>query len=218
MKTTKKAKIRTAVLIIISLFLIIFSLTSTIFIFIQYFFPNLLHSERYRGVVYYESNSYEQFGIGMNRYGKLASNYLPNYSEISKEATYIDFYYNDSSSFMLHFVSVCVGVRYEKDTYNSKIYEIKQVGEGLGDHTATETKSILLSQEKRLNGEIIYYIAEYSDMDCAIMYWVVIIGKDCYDGNPSFSCLLDDTRMVYTEFWQDLHPIANEKWRSWTKT
>ena len=195
---------------IIIIITVVTIITIIVFVFLlnRYFFPSL-HSEEYRGIEYYENNSYESFGFGLNRYGKIASNYLPDYSEVSEGATYVDFYYKDSSNFLYEYVSVAVGVRYEEDVYESKVSEIKQMGSDFGSVSATDTEGRLISQKRRINGEITYYVVEYSDTDKAIMYWVVFSDND-YDGKANLSFLTDDTMMIFTEFWQYLHPITTE--------
>ena len=189
---------------------IIVVITVIVFVFMlnRYFFPSL-HSEQHRGVEYYQNNSYESFGFGLNSYGKIASNYLPDYSEISEGATYIDFYYKDSSNFLYEYVFVAVGARYEEDTYESKIAEIKQMGKDFGTVSTTDIAGRLISQKRRINGEMMYYVVEYSDLDNAIMYWVVFSDYD-YDEKANLSFLTGDTMIIFTEFWQYLHPITTE--------
>ncbi len=172
-----------------------------------YFFPSLLHSEEHRGIEYYEDNSYERFGIGTNRYGKLASKYLPNYSEISKEAIYVDFCYKDSSIFNYEYVFVAVGVRYEEETYILKRDEIISQSSNFGERSTLDVYGRLLSQKRRINGEMLYYVVEYSDTDKAIMHWLVF-SSDNYNGEANLFLLMDDTNIIFTEFWQCLHPIT----------
>ena len=104
---------------------------------------------------------------------------------------------------------MAVGVRYEEDVYESKVNEIKKIGSDFGSVGATDTEGILISQKRRINGEMMYYVVEYSDTDKAIMYWVVFSDND-YEGNANLFFLTDDTMMIFTEFWQYLHPITTE--------
>ena len=179
-----------------------------VFLLNRYFFPSF-HSEEHRGIEYYNNNSYENFGFGLNRYGKIAMKYLPEYRYVSENSTYMDFYYKDSSIFCYEYVFIAVGVRYEKDTYVLKRDEIIKQSSDFGGDFATDTKGRLVSQKRRINGEMLYYVVEYSDADNAIMYWVVFANDD-YDGNANLSCLMDDTGIIFTEFWQSLHPITTE--------
>ena len=188
------------------IFLVTLTLLSVIMVNI-YFFPSLIHSEEHRGLEYYKDYSYKRFGVGTNRYGKIASNYLPDYSEISKDATYIDFYYNDSSKFAYEYVFVAVGVRYDEKTYLLKKDEIISQSSDFGNSLPLDVYGRLVSQKRRINGETLYYIVEYSDTDKAIMYWVVF-SSDNHDKKANLDLLMDDTLIIYTEFWQYLHPIT----------
>lgn len=201
MKTNiKKSKIKNVLLIILSFLLIAF-------ILLRYFFPSF-HSETYRGVEYYKTESYIDFGIGFNRYGKIASEYLPKYSDISKNAKYIDFYYNDSYFGIHKYVVITMGVRYDSDLYASKRDEILQIGKDFGDDYILKDKDFrhyrLIETKSRINGENLYYIISCSDIDNAIMYFVYIDNDDYVN---DVYWIFTDTGLVYTAFWQELHPI-----------
>ena len=88
------------------------------------------HSEIHRGIDYYSDNSYKRLGYGFNRYGRIASKYLPSYDEVLKDAEYIDFAYVDANHYVVRNVAVCVGARYPEEIYTQKRDELlKQGGE-----------------------------------------------------------------------------------------
>ena len=131
------------------------------FILFHYFFPSF-HSEFHEGVEYYRDGSYTKFGFGFNRYGKVASKYLPEYDDISKDASYMDFYYSDSYFGIARFVITAVGVRYDTERYEAIRSEILQTGTDFGsDGVGTlykERSYRLMEQKTRANGEHLYYI------------------------------------------------------------
>lgn len=194
-------KFGTAILIVSSLLLITF-------ILLRYFFPSF-HSETHRGIEYYKTESYTDFGIGFNRYGKIASEYLPKYSDVSENSKYIDFYYNDSSFGIHKYVVIAMGSRYDSDVYKSKRDEILNSGTPFGQDTILNNNESrhyrLIEAKTRINGERVYYIVGCSDMDCTIMYYVYIDNQDYV--NEMF-WIFDDTGIIYTAFWQELHPIT----------
>ena len=187
------------------IFLIIFSFLLVVLIMFRYFFPSFYH-ETYRGVEYYKTESYVDFGIGFNRYGKIASKYLPRYNDICENAQYLDFYYKDSSFGIHKYVIIAVGVRYESDIYSSKRDEILQIGTDFGEDYIVNNRDFrhyrLIETKSRINGEKLSYVVGCSDTDNAIMYFVYIDSDD-YKDNVYW--IFDDTSLIHTTFWQELH-------------
>ena len=195
-----------------TIFLIISSLILIAFIMLHYFFPSF-HYEIYKGIEYYSNESYTDFGMGFNRYGKIASKYLPEYEKIAEDATYLDFSYYDSNFGIYKYVFIGVGVRYDTEHYLAERDEILQMGTDFGQDELLSTYETrhyrLIEQEKRINGERLYYVIGCSDVDHAIMY-LVYFDNDRAPADK-MSSIANESGMIHTEFWQDLHPItANE--------
>ncbi|MBE6576912.1 MAG: hypothetical protein E7653_02080 [Ruminococcaceae bacterium] len=199
-KTTRFKK-RTILLIILSLLLI------TLFL-MRYFFPSF-HSEVHHGVEFYENESYMNFGIGFNRYGKIASDYIPKYKDICENANHLDFYYKDSSFGVHKYVIIAAGAIYDPDIYVAKRDEILKLGTDFGDDYILQNANLrqyrLVDTKSRINGEKLYYIIGCSDTDNTIMYFVYIDNKALID---EVYPIFEDTALIYTQFWQNLHPTT----------
>ena len=57
-------------------------------VLLECFLPSFF-GEEYRGANHYSEGDYKTFGHGFNRYGKIASEYLPEYDEAAEDATYV---------------------------------------------------------------------------------------------------------------------------------
>lgn len=185
-------------------------------IFLDCFFPSF-HREVHRGIDYYSNGSYKKMGHGFNRYGEIASKYLPEYDKISNDATYIDFVYVDDNLFWIRSVAVCIGARYPEEIYELKRDELLKQGKDIGQTVSygnelDDTQCRLVEEKKRLNGEYMYYVTECSDMDQSIMHMVYFSSLK-YD-NHSFLMheIMDEHSFVAsTKFWRELHPNLYEK-------
>ena len=204
----KKFKVWCVIISVISTFLLACVL-------LECFLPSFF-GEEYRGANHYSEGDYKTFGHGFNRYGKVASEYLPEYDEAAEDATYIDFAYFDSSLYLTRYVAVCVGVRYPEEIYSQKREELLASGTDIGSTVARgaeedDTQNRLIATDKRLNGEHVYYIAECSDTDRAIMYMVFISSRE-FDTDDAMMHWIDELcRLTMTKFWNELHPQLAEK-------
>jgi hypothetical protein len=182
------------------------------------FFPSF-HSEIHRGIDYYSDGAYEKLGHGFNRYGRIASKYLPSYDEVSKDAEYIDFAYVDANHYVIRNVAVCVGARYPEEIYTQKRDELLKQGVNIGSTAINgevkgviidDTECRLLERHKRVNGEYMYYVTECSDKDHSIMYVVFFSSLEHNEDRTPFLMwylMSEYSSMRETTFWIDLHPI-----------
>lgn len=194
-KTKKHTKIiKISVFITIVVVLVVLAM--------HFFFPSY-HHETYRGINYYSDQSYMDFGIGFNRYGKIAAQYLPMYENVSDKATYIDFIYSDSGMFFYKSVKVCVGVRYDTDIYTVKRNKILTQGTDFKDDgIVSGIQYRLMDKQRQANGEYLYYIIGCSDVDNAIMHLVLFSTENINRMSECYDCT-----DVFDYFWYDLHPI-----------
>ena len=176
--------------------------------YLLYFHPSY-HSEEFRGTEYYSDGSYLDFGYRGNKYGEIASAYLPGYLEVSREAVYVDFYYKDSTFMAKKYVVVCIGARYEETTYQEKLDDILLLGEDFGECNTYDELTIkhrLISKKDRFNGEDMYYIISYCDEDKSIMYTAFFSNGDYYDSFYSISEEIYFYRTDISDFFEKLFP------------
>ena len=184
-------------------------------ILLECFLPSFF-SEAYRGDEHYSTGGYKTFGYGFNRYGKLASQYLPEYTDISEDATYLDFAYFDSNLYFTRYVAVCIGVRYPEKIYSQKRDAMLASGTNIGSTVMNgaeedDTQNRLMATYKRLNGEHVYYIVECSDKDQAIMYMVFFSSKNFDTDEYMMYWINDVCNLTMTKFWNELHPLLAEE-------
>ena len=171
------------------------------------FLPNL-HVEQWQGESYYREEAYLSFGFGFNRYGKVASQYLPQYKTLSTQAKEIEFIYQDGGIYFHNVVCVCINVVYEEQNhYISARDNVLQSGEHFGyDRRAINNEYrnyVLINKERRMNGEYCYYIASCCDRDCSVMYLVL------FDSHNHESALfLEDYTNFFDDYWKILHPLC----------
>ena len=206
MKKIKSSRKKTVLLILLAVVLIAF-------ILLRYFFPSY-HHESHRGIDYYKDGSYTRLGFGFNRYGKIASKYLPEYGDISEDAEYLDFYYLDSSSSLHRIyknVFVAVGAKYDTEVYQSRRDEILKMGTNFGEKRLANAPEIityyrLIEAKTRINGEKLRYIISCSDTDNAIVYFVHFDNLNSFYNDIYF--LSEFIWLDHRAFWQDLHPVT----------
>ena len=181
-------------------------------ILLEFFLPSF-HYEECCGLDYYSDGEYKNLGYGFNRYGDIASEYLPKYEEIYDGSTYVDFSYIDSNNHMIRYVAVCVGVRYTEDIYLQKRDKLLNSGIDIGSTTYQQgkpfgTQNRLLAQNKRLNQEHLYYIVECTDIDNSIMYMVFFASKNILFGSETLQTSHITAVFPFTlfDFWRNLHP------------
>ena len=174
---------------------------SFVVLFMHYFLPSY-HCEVYQGIEYYSSLAYKKFGIGFNHYGEKASKYLPLYQDVVHNSTYIDFIYSDSGMHFYKSVKICVGVRYDDETYEKERDKILSLGtDFMDDGLVSGISYRLIDKRKQINGEYLYFINSCSDKDNAVMYLVLFSTKnfdrmaECYEYTD-----------VFDSFWHELHP------------
>lgn len=182
---------------------IIISTLLLVFMLLYYFFPSF-HYEKHEGVEYYIDASYSKMGFGFNRYGKIASKYLPAYDDVAENATFLNFIYHDGGMLLYKTVEIQVGARYDEATYISKRDEILKMGTDFGtDHMLINSNLRyyrLIDKKYRMNGEYVYYVISCCDRDNAITYMVLF---DIH--NYDRILFWDDQTMVFSEFWDELH-------------
>ena len=102
------------------------------------------------------TEKYRKFGVGFNRYGKIAATYLPKYEDIVEDSKNIEFLYSSGGTYDKT-VDVIVNVEYEENAYLSKKEDILQASEDFGDdmHIGEigSRHHSLIKKHKKLNGE-----------------------------------------------------------------
>ena len=166
-------------------------------IFCLCFFPRY-HSKVCNNIECYSMEEYRKFGVGFNRYGKIAATYLPKYEDVFEDSKNIEFLYSSGGAYDKT-VDVIVNVEYEESAYLSKKEDMLQAGENFGeDMHIGELGSRhhrLMKKFRKLNGEYVYYIVSCCDKDMCITYSVMFDPEEYMDfsslsihSHPYYNC------------------------------
>ena len=170
------------------------------------YYPSYFVTGSYQGVEYYKDGSYSQMGHGFKRYGKIAAEYFPTYEDFSQGASSMDFVY-DTVKIYFHLTAYAlIYARYEDESnYLFQRTKVQGLGEDFGGWYGQTY--LLVDRRQCSNGENVYYIVGFCDLDRVIWHMVCFETNDGDDVNDLW------ISYVFLHYLPIIHPKCEElKW------